>query len=107
MTKYLDRASPKLWLANLTGLHFKTATLTARRPPPSNFEFATVALTDVTVGGYQGALDQKAQTEQVTLKGVRAQFCERFQKPDGSLGGSVCGCWDFAARSAFCNGAAP
>lgn len=103
VTKYLDRASPKLWLANQTGLHIKSATLTARRPPPSSFVFATLALQDVTVAGFLATFGQQAQTEAVTLQGVKATFCDRFQKADGSLGGSVCSCWDYAAR-ASCGG---
>lgn len=103
VTKYLDRASPKLWLANQTGQHIKSATLTARRPPPSSFVFATLALQDVTVAGFLATFGQQAQTEAVTLQGVKATFCDRFQKADGSLGGSVCSCWDYAAR-ASCGG---
>ncbi|KAL4441487.1 hypothetical protein ABPG77_001991 [Micractinium sp. CCAP 211/92] len=107
VTKYLDRASPQLWLANLTGKHFKSATVTARKTGPSGFVFATVALTDVTITGYQVSLNQQGQSEQATVTGARVQFCERFQKADGSLGGSVCGCWDYKSKITSCSSAPP
>ncbi|KAL4441486.1 hypothetical protein ABPG77_001990 [Micractinium sp. CCAP 211/92] len=102
-TKFLDRASPQLWLANSTGKHFSKATVTARKSMPSGFVFATVVLTDVTITAYQATMGQEGVSEEVTLSGARVQFCERFQKPDGKLGGSVCGCWDYKVRVPSCN----
>ncbi|KAL4444247.1 hypothetical protein ABPG75_011984 [Micractinium tetrahymenae] len=98
VTKYLDRASPKLWLANLTGTHIRSATLTSRRPPPSGFVFAEVKLQDVIIARYVASSSQQGQTEEVTLQGAKAQFCQKAQKADGSPGASVCGCWDFKMR---------
>jgi len=86
ITKYVDSASPNLWLNCCTGKHFKEATLVIRKAGDSPLEYLKIKMTEVLVSSIStagtGADDRL--TESVTLNFAKFNHVYTPQKADGS-----------------------
>lgn len=92
-TKFVDKSSPKLFLACATGDHIKKAELTFRKAgqKAGQLEYYKITLSDLLVSSFQqsDSSGHDLGTEQVSMNFSKIEFDYKEQKPDGSLGGSV------------------
>lgn len=92
-TKYLDKSSPKLFLASATGDHIKKAEVTFRKAGKKDgqLEYFKVTLSDLLISSYQfsDSAGHDLPVEQVSLNFSKIEFDYKEQKQDGTLGGSV------------------
>lgn len=91
LTKYIDKASPKLILACAKGDHVDKAILTCRKAGGEQQEYLKVTFSGLMVSSYQtgGSEGGENPTENVSLNFGKVEFEYREQKPDGTLGGTV------------------
>lgn len=91
LTKYIDKASPKLILACAKGDHVDKAILTCRKAGGEQQEYLKVTFSGLMVSSYQtgGSEGTESPTENVSLNFAKVEFEYREQKPDGTLGGTV------------------
>jgi len=95
-TKYLDKASPKLFEACCTGKHTPKVTLVCRKAGGSQQEYLKVVLSDVIVSSIQnsGSGGESLPTENGTLNFSKIETEYRSQDEKGNLGGAVKAGWD-------------
>ncbi len=100
--KKLDKSSPVLMIACATGMHYKSAVLTARKAGAGQQqEYLKITMEDVLISSYQtgGASGSDiVPTDQISLNFAKLEISYKEQKPDGSLGGEVKQKYDFAAN---------
>jgi type VI secretion system secreted protein Hcp len=95
------KASPVLMLACATGEHIKKATLVARRPGKTQFEFLTMTFSEVRVSSYDigsTPTNEVGPTDQVSLNFATLRMAYKVQKADGSAGQSIVSAFDFKAN---------
>ena len=94
---FVNKASPKLFLACAKGEHFKNAVLTVRHPGASPTEFLKWRFTDVLISSYQTAGDGATgalPADHASLKFSKIEVEYSPVKPDGTLGTPVKAGWD-------------
>jgi len=99
-TAHVSKASPLLMLACAMGTHVKDATLVARKSGSTPIEFLTLVFSDVRVSSYAIAgahEDESGPLDSVSLSFATLRMTYRLQKPDGSVGQSIVGAFDFQA----------
>ena len=91
--KVYDASSPKLMQAAASGRHIRSGVLTFRRSAdPSDVEFLTYKLSDITVASYQeGGADIDQRTlgsleDEVGLSAAKVQVTEKTVDADGNAG---------------------
>jgi type VI secretion system secreted protein Hcp len=94
-----SKASPKLWLACVSGQHIKSAVLTCRKAGKAQLEFLTITLTDVTVSSYEiDGSDEELPLDQVALSFAKVETAYTPQDPTGKAQPSVKAGWDAKAN---------
>jgi type VI secretion system secreted protein Hcp len=98
-TKVLDKASPKLFLACVTGKHIKTATLYVRKagaPQP----YLKIVLSDVYVSSYRSGpnFDDGTPLDAVTLDFATFEIQYNVQDVAGGPGRTVTAAFDFVTN---------
>ena len=91
-SKYLSKASPKLFLSCATGEHLKKAVLVCRRAGKDQQEYLNWTFTDVLISSYHTSGQEGGDslpTESFSLNFTKIEIEYKEQKPDGSLGGST------------------
>ena len=90
-TKYIDRASPDIILAGVSGALIPTARLTMRRAGETPVEFLRFDMTNVTVSSYStgGSGGEDRLTENVTLHFDTLNGVYRQQNSDGAPGPEI------------------
>jgi type VI secretion system secreted protein Hcp len=96
ITKWVDKASPKLLNNCASGKHIKKAVLTVRKAGEKPLEYIKMTLEDllissISVGGSQG---EERLTENVTLNFSVIHYDYTPQNPDGGPGTMVPFGWD-------------
>jgi type VI secretion system secreted protein Hcp len=101
VTKYVDKASPRLMLACAKGTHISMATLYVRNTDTNPIEFIKIRLTNVLVTtvltGGSGGEDQL--TENVSLSFANVQLDYIPVKPDVDAGTPFSFRWDIPSNS--------
>ena len=104
ITKFVDKASPKLYEAVSNGKHFSKAKIEVCRAGGSQVKFLEITLEEVMVSGVQlnshgSSKDgQELPTESVTLNYGKIEWIYTQQKrKDGSGGGNVTAKYDLTA----------
>lgn len=99
-TKYIDRASPDLFLHICSGKHIKSALLTVRKAGGDPLEYLKINMEDLIVSGLStgGSGGEDRLTENVTLNFARVKIDYTPQKPDGSADSPLTTGWDVAAN---------
>jgi type VI secretion system secreted protein Hcp len=90
--KFIDKASPQLFLASAMGEHIKTATLVVRPSGPNPFGFYTIILDDVLITSVNnaGTTDQNGNLiESISLNCARMTWSFTPRNPDGSWGTAI------------------
>ena len=101
LTKYLDKATPKLMLATASGQHIAQAVLTVRRSGVTPFEWLKITFTDVVVTSVStgGSTGETRLTENISLAFTKVLVEYTLQKPDGGVGEKVSFNWDIATNT--------
>ncbi len=99
-TKYIDRASPDLFLYICSGKHIKSALLTVRKAGGDPLEYLKINMEDLIVSGLStgGSGGEDRLTENVTLNFARVKIDYTPQNPDGSADSPLTTGWDVAAN---------
>jgi type VI secretion system secreted protein Hcp len=99
--KRLDKGSPVLFVGCATGVHYKTAILTARKAGGGQQDYLKITMEEVLISSYQTGGSSHADVvplDQVSLNFAKLEMSYKEQKADGSLGGEVKQKYDFAAN---------
>ncbi len=99
-TKYIDVASPDLYLSCCNGKHLKEAKLTVRKAGENPLEYLVVTMEDVIITGIAngGAGAEDRLTENVTLNFARVKVDYAAQDAKGGAGAKPKMGWDIAAN---------
>jgi len=102
----LSKASPSLFKACASGIHFKKAQLTVRKAGEKPLEYLKVVLTDVIVTSYQtGGTDpsegDSTPVDQFSLNFGQIQFNYFSQNPTGGLDPGAVAAWDVTRNQAL------
>ncbi|TVR51884.1 MAG: type VI secretion system tube protein Hcp [Puniceicoccaceae bacterium] len=101
VTKYVDKATPKLLLYCANGDHLDQAVLTVRKAGKNPLEYIKITMkkvlvTSLSTGGSGG---EDRLTENISLNFAQVQVDYVEQKPDGSGHPPVAFTWDIAANA--------
>jgi type VI secretion system secreted protein Hcp len=100
-SKYMSKASPKLFLACANGEHIKKAVLICRRAGKEQQEYLKWTFSDLLISSYHSAGHSGGDglpTESFSLNFTKIEFEYKEQKPDGTLGGSTQAGYDVGAN---------
>jgi type VI secretion system secreted protein Hcp len=93
-----SKASPSLFLACASGMHFKKAVLTVRKAGERPVEYYKVTLSDLLVTGFNSAGDDRGEdstpTDQFSLNFSRIEFAVNGLNSDGNADTGVTVSWD-------------
>lgn len=97
-SKYLDKASPKLFEACATGKHTPKVVLTCRKAGGAQQEYLKITLSEVIVSSIQnsGSGGESLPSESVSLNFSKIEIEYKPQDEKGGLGGVVKAGWDLA-----------
>jgi len=91
-THYVDKASPKLFVACATGAHIAKAVLSARKAGGDQQDYIIITLTDVVVASVQAAGSVEGlPSETIGLNFTQINFEYKEQNEKGALTGTVAG----------------
>ncbi|MFN8475077.1 MAG: type VI secretion system tube protein Hcp [Anaerolineae bacterium] len=96
ISKNLDKASPKLFLACASGQHIQNATLTVRKAGEARVEFLMIKLSDVLVSSYQHGVAQSTENavDHVSFNFAKVEIDYSPQSATGAVSSPVTACWD-------------
>ncbi|KPX56121.1 type VI secretion system tube protein Hcp [Pseudomonas amygdali] len=104
ISKYVDRATPKLFELCCKGSHIKIVTLRVHRAGSEKFKYLDIVMEEVlisTVSG-RGAEHAGLPVESITLNYGRIKFeYSQQRRTDGASAGMVSGGWDRVANKPF------
>jgi type VI secretion system secreted protein Hcp len=102
ITKYVDKASPKLQLFCCNGKHIGTAMLIVRKAGEKPLEYIKITMTDIIVSSVStgGSGGEDRLTENISLNFATVKFEYTPQKPDGSGDTAVPYTWKIAENVA-------
>ena len=95
----VNKASPQLFLAAVTGKHIKWATLSVRRAGKTALEYLKIKLEDVLVSSYDQAADEDPPYELVAFDFGRIEIEYTQRKARGAAGDRVKAGWDLKKNS--------
>jgi len=101
-TKWVDKASPKLFLACCSGQHFKDATLVVRKAGEKPVEYLKIKMDMVLVSSIQPTASGRGDdrvTENVTLNFSKVSLDYVPQDDKGAPGTAIPMTWDIAANA--------
>ena len=90
-TKWVDKATPQLFLARCTGKHFKDATLVVRKAGEKPVEYLKIKMDEVLVSGIKsrGSDGEDRLTEDITLNFSKISLDYIPQDDKGALGTAI------------------
>jgi type VI secretion system secreted protein Hcp len=101
LTKYVDKASPTLFLKMCNGKHIPTGVLTVRKAGEHPLEYIKLHLDDILVSHLStgGSGGEDRLTENITLNFSKFKIEYSPQKADGSGEPAIECKWDIAANA--------
>ncbi len=102
-TKYVDKSSPELMKACLTGRHITEATLVVRKAGDKPLEYMTIKISDIIVSSVStgGSGGEDRLTENVTLNFSQVDYKYIEQTDTGAEGAKPDVKWDIAKNEAM------
>ena len=88
----LQKASPKLLMANTTGQHITSATLTCRKAGGGQQEYLKIIFSGLLISSFQSGGSSSGDTlpvDQISFNFEYIEYQYRPQMKDGSLGGMI------------------
>ena len=103
VSSLLSQASPKLFLAVMSGKHARTAVLEGVKQAGEERPvlFMRLSLEDVIVTGYSSRASEETPQDEFSLAYAKISFSYWMQQPDGSMGDEQVVRWDVKANKAF------
>jgi type VI secretion system secreted protein Hcp len=99
-TMHVNKASPQLFLATVSGKRLKEASLTVRRAAKVKLEYLKIKFSDVLVTSFEEAAgDGEAPEEMVGFAFGRIELDYKPLQATGALGGSVKAGWDLSKNA--------
>ncbi len=100
ITKYVDKASPELFLSTANGQHHETVSLVVRKAGTNPVEYIKITLTEVLITSLStgGSGGEDRLTENVTFNFAKVKYEYTPQKKDGSAEAAVTQGWDIAGN---------
>jgi type VI secretion system secreted protein Hcp len=92
----VNKASPQLFLATVSGKHLKEANLSVRRSGKAQLEYLKIKFTDVIVSSYEQRAAADAPEEVVAFSFGRVELSYTAQGTAGGAAGSINAGWDLA-----------
>ena len=92
----VNKASPQLFLATVSGKHLKQASLSVRRSGKAQLEYLKIKFTDVIVSSYEQRAAQDAPEEVVSFSFARVELSYTPQSRTGAAAGAINAGWDLA-----------
>jgi type VI secretion system secreted protein Hcp len=91
-----SKASPALFVASAAGEHRQSAVLSARRAGQPQ-DFLKITMSEVLISSFRtvGSASDSPLMDDVSLAYASLRVEYLVQRPDGSLGGTIAGGWDF------------
>lgn len=91
ISKFLDAASPTLFLNCCTGKHFKEATLTVRKAGDKPLDYLVIKLSDIIITGVQigGSAGSEEMTESLSLNFALFEYVVQPQDKTGAKKGGA------------------
>lgn len=102
LTKWIDKATPKLMLAMLKGTHFGTMVLTVQKAGDGQQKYVEITLTNVMITAIQtgGSGGEDRLTENVTLNFEKIKYEYFLQNDKGAVSTAGNVNWDVSANAA-------
>ena len=99
-TKFVDKASPDIFLATCNGKHIPEATLIVRKAGEKPLEYLKVTMTDLMITSYStgGSGGEDRLTENVTLNFAKVKLGYIEQTTTGAEGAKPEVGWDIAGN---------
>lgn len=100
-TKYMDAATPDVFLGCCNGKHYATALLTVRKAGEKPVEYLKITMTDVLITSYTtgGSGGEDRLTENMTLNFAKVKLEYTPQKADGTADTGKPVTWDIAQNA--------
>jgi type VI secretion system secreted protein Hcp len=95
-TMRVNKASPALFLATVSGKHIKEASLSVRRASKAQLEYLKIKFADVLVTSFEEAGGGETPEEMVGLAFGRIEMEYKPQQATGALGGAIKAGWNLA-----------
>jgi type VI secretion system secreted protein Hcp len=92
----VNKASPQLFLATVSGKHLKEANLSVRRAGKAQLEYLKIKFTDVLVSSYEQRTAENAPEELVAFSFGRVEVRYTPQRAAGAAAGAINAGWDLA-----------
>ena len=107
VTKYIDKATPKLFESLATGKHIEEATLVVRKAGGNPAEYLKYTLRDVMVSSYStGASGEDRPTESISFNYGKIEIEYTEINADGTPGKVTVQGWDPVKKQTYCPDAA-
>jgi type VI secretion system secreted protein Hcp len=95
----VNKASPLLFLATVSGKHIKEATLSVRKAGKDQLEYLKIKFTDVLVSSFNQAGDADPPHELIAFNFSKISVDYTVQSPKGGSAGSVNAGWDLSKNA--------
>jgi type VI secretion system secreted protein Hcp len=93
----VNKASPELFLAAVSGKHIKEATLSVRRAKKAALEYLKIKFEDVIVSSYEQVGDEGEEPYELVsfdFGRIAVEYTPKKSKGGGALAGTVVAGWD-------------
>jgi type VI secretion system secreted protein Hcp len=95
----VNKASPQLFLACVTGKHIKEASLSVRKAGKAQLEYLKIKFTDVLVSSFDEAAGTEPPQETVAFNFGKFQLEYTTQQAAGKPGDSIKAGWDLSKNA--------
>ena len=104
VTKYIDKATPKLFESLVTGKHIAEAKIVVRSAGGNPVEYLKYTLKDIMVSSYStgGSSEEDRPTENVSFSYGKVEVEYTELNPDGTPKQVIVQGWDAAKKQAYC-----
>jgi len=107
VTKYIDKATPKLFESLATGKHIEEATLVVRKAGGNPVEYLKYTLRDIMISSYTtGSSGEDRPTESISFNYGKIEVEYTELNPDGTPGKVTVRGWDPVKKQTYCPDAA-
>jgi type VI secretion system secreted protein Hcp len=105
LQKRVDKSSPNLAKACVTGEHFREAVLAAQRGagPRFSLDFIVIKLSDVTITGFEEGVEGLGSfpSDSFSIRFAKIDYSYTLQKADGTADSPERWTWDLKANQSF------
>jgi type VI secretion system secreted protein Hcp len=93
---HVNKASPQLFLATVSGKHIKEANLSVRKVDKTQLEYLKIKFTDVLVSSFQEAASAEAPEETIAFSFAKIEMQYLTQQASGAPAPPISVGWDIS-----------